>query len=72
MDLLTWLLIVFGFGFAVCLLLLIKMMGDRSQVSVHESLAILETPNKTASGEEPSAKATASHESSPTESSGAQ
>jgi hypothetical protein len=72
MDLLTWLLIIFGFGFAICLLQLIKMIGDLSQVSVHESPAILETPNKTASGEESCEKATASHESSPTELGGAQ
>jgi hypothetical protein len=53
MDLLTWLLIVFGLGFAICLLLLAKMIGDISQVRVHESPAIPETPGKPASAEEP-------------------
>lgn len=66
MDLLTWLLIVFGFGFAMCLLLLLKMTGDLSQGSVHESPAILEEPSKPASAGEPGAKANESHESSPT------
>jgi hypothetical protein len=69
MDFLTWLLIVFGFGFAICLLLLVKMTGDLSTMSVHE---FLETPNKTASREGPDAKVTASYESSPTALTGAQ
>jgi hypothetical protein len=66
MHLLTWLLIVFGFGFAMCLLLLVNMIGDLSQVSVHESPAILEEPSKPASAEEPGAQANESRASRPT------
>jgi hypothetical protein len=47
-DLLTWLLLVFGFGFAICLRLLVKTTGDLSQGSEYEAPAILETPGKTA------------------------
>jgi hypothetical protein len=47
-DLLTWLLLVFGFGFAICLQLLVNMTGDLSQGSEYEAPAILETPAKTA------------------------
>jgi hypothetical protein len=65
-DLLTWLLLVFGFGFAICLQLLVKTTGDLSQGSVYEAPAILETPGKNATAEEPDAKAAASYESSPT------
>jgi len=71
MDWLTSLLIVFGAAFAICLGLLVKMVGDPSQASVLESPAILATPSKSASVEEPGGKGTASHESSPTEWSGA-
>jgi hypothetical protein len=71
-DLLTWLLIVFGFGFAMCLQLLVKTTGDLSQGSVYEAPAVLETPSRTATAEEPDAKAAALHESSPTELSDAQ
>jgi len=46
--LLTWLLLVYGFGFAICLQLLVKTTGDLSQGSVYEAPAILETPDKTA------------------------
>jgi hypothetical protein len=67
MDLLTWLLIVLGLGFARCLLLLVKMIGDLSRVSVHESPAIPETPSKPASVEVPPAKATEPYEWSPAE-----
>jgi hypothetical protein len=66
-DLLTWLLIVFGFGFAMCLQLLVKTTGDLWQGSVCEAPAILETRSQTASAEEPDANAAASHESSQTE-----
>jgi hypothetical protein len=48
------------------------MIGDLSQVSVHESPAILETPSKNASAEEPGSKMIASHGASPTELSDAQ
>jgi hypothetical protein len=61
MDLLTWLLMVFGFGFAICLLLLVEMIGDLSQASVHESPA---------SAGEPGVKANESPGSSPTKLSG--
>jgi hypothetical protein len=71
-DCLTWLLIVFGFGFAICLHLLTKATGDLSQGSTYEAPAILETLSKTASAEEPDAKAAALHESSPTKLSDAQ
>jgi hypothetical protein len=64
-DLLTWLLMVFGFGFATCLLLLV-MTGDLSQASVHEAPAVPETPSKIASAEEHGEKAP-SRESSRTE-----
>jgi hypothetical protein len=72
MDLLTWLLIVFGLGFATCLLLLVQMTGDLSRVSVYEAPAILETPSKAASADESDTKAVASLELSPMELSGAQ
>jgi hypothetical protein len=71
-DLLTWLLLVFGLGFAICLQLLVKTIGDLSQGSVYKAPAILETPGKTASAEGPDAKAVASYESSLTELSDAQ
>ena len=48
MDLLTWLLLVCGFGFAICLQLLVKTTGDLSQGKVYEAPAILGTPSKTA------------------------
>jgi hypothetical protein len=63
-DLLTWLLLVFGVGFAICLQLLVKTTGDLSQGRVYKAPAILETPGKTASAEEPDTKAAASYESS--------
>jgi hypothetical protein len=66
MHFLTSVIIVFGFAFVVCLSL-VKLIWDLSQVSVHESPAILETPGKPASTEEPPAKATKPYESSPTE-----
>jgi hypothetical protein len=72
MDLLTWLLIALGFGFAICLGLLVKMTGDLPQASMHEAPAFPETPSKTPSAEELGSKAAASHESSPTELSGMQ
>ena len=71
MRFLTSLIMVFGFAFGVCLSL-VKMIWDLSQVSVHESPAILETPGRPASTKELPATATESHESRPTELSGAQ
>lgn len=66
MHFLTALIFVAGFAFVVCLVL-VKLIGDLSQASVHESPAILETHRKPASAEEPPAKATESYESMPTE-----
>jgi hypothetical protein len=66
MHFLTSLIIVFGFVFVVCLSL-VKLTWDLSQVSVHESPAIPETPRKPSSAEEPRTTATASYESSPAE-----
>jgi hypothetical protein len=57
-----FLLIIFaGFMFVVCLCLA-KLTWELSQVSVHESPAISETPCNPASAEEPPGKATESHE----------
>jgi hypothetical protein len=64
-DLLTWLLVVFGFGFAICLNLLLKAAGDPSRGSTYEAPAIRETPAVAASTVGPGAKAAALHESSP-------
>jgi hypothetical protein len=64
-DLLTWLLIVFGFGFAICLKLLVKATGDLSPGSSFEATAFRETPAKAPSTVGLVAKAAASHESSP-------
>jgi len=66
MHFLTSLTIVFGFVFVVCLSL-VKLTWDLSQASAHESPAILETPGKPASAEEPPTKVTESYESSPME-----
>jgi hypothetical protein len=66
MHFLTSLIIVAGLVFVVCLSL-VKLTWELSQVSVHESPAILETPSNPASSEEPAAKATELYESSPTE-----
>jgi hypothetical protein len=52
MHFLASLIIVFGIVFVVCLSL-VKLTGDLSQARVHESPAILETPGKAASAEEP-------------------
>ena len=57
MDLLTWLLLVCGFGFAICLQLLVKTTGDLSQGSVYEAPAILGTPSKTAAASKGAHKA---------------
>ena len=48
MDLLTWLLMFFGFAFAICLRLLVKTTGELSQVIVCEAPAIRVTLNKAA------------------------
>jgi len=63
---LTSLIMVAGFVSAVCLSL-VKLTWDLSQVSVHESPAIPETPGKPASTEKPHAMAIESYESSPAE-----
>ena len=72
MDLLTWLLMFFGFAFAICLRLLVKTTGELSQVIVCEAPAIRVTLNKAATAKERGAKAIASPESRLTESSDAQ
>jgi hypothetical protein len=66
MHLLTSLIIVAGFVLAICLCL-VKVAWDLSQVSVHESPAIPDTPGKPASAEGPSAMATEPHASRPAE-----
>jgi hypothetical protein len=71
MHSLSSLIIVFGFVFVVGLSL-VKLTWDLSQVSVHDSPAIPETPGKPASTEEPRTKAIESYESSPAELSDAQ
>ena len=70
MHFLASLLIVAGFVFVVCLGL-VKLTWELSQVSVHESPAIPETPGKPERSEELRAT-TQSYESSPTELSDAQ
>jgi hypothetical protein len=70
MHFLASLLIVAGFAFVVCLGL-VKLAWELSQVSVHESPAIPETPGKPERSEELPAT-TQSYESSPTELSDAQ
>jgi hypothetical protein len=64
MHFLTCSIIVAALFFVVCLSL-IKLAWELSQVSAHELPAFLETPGKSARLEEPPAKATDSHESSP-------
>jgi hypothetical protein len=66
MHFLTSLIMIFGFAFIVCLGL-VKMVWDLSQVSAHESPAILETPGKHAIAEEPPANAIDAYESSATD-----
>jgi hypothetical protein len=66
MHFLTSLIIVFGFAFIVCLGL-VKMIWDLSQVSVHDSPSILETPGKPASAEQAPAMASDPYELSPAE-----
>ena len=66
MQFLTSLFIVFGFAFIICLGL-VKMIWDLSQVSVHDSPSVLETPGKLASPEQAPAKAADPYELSPAE-----
>jgi hypothetical protein len=66
MNFLTSLITVASFALVVCLCL-VKLAWDLSQVRVHASPAILETPNKRASAEEPPAKETESYGSSRTQ-----
>jgi hypothetical protein len=66
MHFLTSLFLVGGCVFVVCLGL-VTLAWELSQVSVHESPAILETPNRPESSEEMPAKSTESYVSSPTE-----
>jgi hypothetical protein len=59
MHFLTSLIMAAAFLFVICLSL-VKLTLEISQVSVHESPAILGTPCKPASAEAPPAKATES------------
>jgi hypothetical protein len=64
MHFLISLITVAGFVSIVCLSL-VKLSWDLSQVSVHESPAIPETPSKPARTEVPRAEVIESYESSP-------
>jgi hypothetical protein len=66
MHFLTFLIIVVGFAFVICLGL-VQMISDLSQSNFQESPVIRETPSKLAATEDAPAKAVESHESSPTE-----
>jgi hypothetical protein len=66
MHFMTFLIMVVGFAFIICLGS-VQMISDLSQLAFQESPVIRETPSKLAATDDAPAKAVESHESTPTE-----